>query len=92
MAGIMIEVPEKYALEMSSPAPIKSEQQHREYLGVLDKLSTKSRLTADEEKYPEVLLTLIEVYEEEHHSLPDASPLEVLRALMEANDLRQRTW
>jgi HTH-type transcriptional regulator/antitoxin HigA len=36
------------------------------------------------------LLTLIEAYEEEHHSIPDASPLEVLRALMEANDLRQK--
>ena len=36
------------------------------------------------------MLTLIEAYEEEHHSIPDASPLEVLRALMEANDLRQK--
>jgi len=27
---------------------------------------------------------------EEHHSIPDASPVEVLRALMEANELRQK--
>ena len=33
---------------------------------------------------------MIEAYEEEHDSIPDASPLEVLRALMEANDLRQK--
>ena len=32
----------------------------------------------------------IEAYEEEHHAIPDASPVEVLRALMEANDLRQK--
>jgi HTH-type transcriptional regulator / antitoxin HigA len=33
---------------------------------------------------------LIEAYEEEHHSIPDASPVQVLRALMDANDLRQK--
>ena len=36
------------------------------------------------------LMTLIEAYEEEHHSIPDASPVEVLRTLMDANDLRQK--
>ena len=35
-------------------------------------------------------MTLIEAYEEEHHSIPDASPVEVLRTLMDANDLRQK--
>jgi HTH-type transcriptional regulator / antitoxin HigA len=35
-------------------------------------------------------VTLIEAYEEEHHSVPDASPVEVLRTLMDANDLRQK--
>jgi HTH-type transcriptional regulator/antitoxin HigA len=27
---------------------------------------------------------------EDHHSIPDASPLEVLRTLMDAHDLRQK--
>ncbi len=44
----------------------------------------------EEEKYAEVLPTLIEAYEEGHHSIADASPIEVPRALMEANDLRQK--
>ncbi len=43
-----------------------------------------------EEKYAAVLITLIEAYEEEHHSIPDASPVEVLRTLMDANNLRQK--
>ena len=86
----MIEVPEKYALEASSPAPITSERQHGEYLAVLDKLASRENPTREEEKYAEVLLTLIEAYEEEHHSVPDASAVEVLRVLMEANDLRQK--
>jgi HTH-type transcriptional regulator/antitoxin HigA len=86
----MIAVPEKYALEVSSPAPITSERQHEEYLSVLDKLASKANPTSEEEKYAEVLMTLIEAYEEEHHSVPDASPIAVLRALMDANDLRQK--
>lgn len=86
----MIEVPEKYVLEASSPTPITSERQHDEYLAVLDTLARKDHPTQEEEKYAQVLLTLIEAYEEEHHPVPDASPVEVLRALMDANDLRQK--
>lgn len=86
----MIEISQKYALEVGAPTAITSERQHQEYITVLDKLASNERPTSEEEKYAEVLITLIEAYEEEHHSIPEASPLEVLRALMEANDLRQK--
>jgi len=36
------------------------------------------------------LTTLIEAYEEERQSIPDASPVEVLRTLMDGNHLRQK--
>jgi HTH-type transcriptional regulator / antitoxin HigA len=88
----MIVVSEQYALEVSSPTPIASERQHEEYLSVLDKLASKERPTRDEEKYAQVSMTLIEAYEEAHHSIPDASPVEILRTLMDANDLRQKIW
>ena len=86
----MIAVAEKYAIEVNMPVPITSERQHQEYVSVLDKLASKKNPTNEEEKYAQVLMTLIEAYEEEHHPIPDASPVEVLRALMEANDLRQK--
>ena len=86
----MIEVSGKYALEVGSPSPITSERQHQEYLSVVDKLANKDHLTSEEEKYAEVLLTLIEAYEEEHYPIPDAGPVEILRALIDANDLRQK--
>jgi HTH-type transcriptional regulator/antitoxin HigA len=89
VAKIMIAVSGKYALEVGSPTPIASERQHEEYLSVLGKLASKDNPTSEEEKYAEVLMTLIEAYEEEHHSIPGASPVEVLRTLMDANDLRQ---
>ena len=86
----MIAVAEKYALEVSSPTPITSERQLAEYLSVLDKLASKDNPTGEEEKYAEVLVALIEAYEEEHYSIPDASPVEVLRTLMDAHNLRQK--
>jgi len=86
----MIEINEKYALQIGAPTPITSARQHEEYLSVLDKLASKVNPTKEEEKYAEVLMTLIEAYEEEQHSIPDASPVEILRTLMEANDLRQK--
>src|SRR5215472_12937310 len=86
----MIAVPEKYALEVSSPTPITSERQHEQHLSVLDKLASKANPTSEEKKYAEVLITLIEAYDEEYHSIPDTSPVEVLRTLMDATGLRQK--
>src|SRR5271156_1114661 len=86
----MIAISGKYALQINSPTTITSEQQHEDYLAVLDKLASKENPTSEEQKYAEVLLTLIEAYEEEHHAIPDASPLNALRALMDANNLRQK--
>ena len=59
----MMIVPQSYALEVSSPTPIASERQHEQYLSVLDKLASKDNPTREEEKYAEVLMTLIEAYE-----------------------------
>ena len=74
----------------NSPTPITFERQHEQHLSVLDKLAAKDNQTSEEEKYAEFLMTLIEAYEEEHHSIPDASPVEVLRTLVNANGLRQK--
>src|SRR5215472_14400929 len=52
--------------------------------------ASKERPTIEEEKYAEVLITLVEAYEEEHSAIPDASPVEVLRTLITANGLRQK--
>jgi HTH-type transcriptional regulator/antitoxin HigA len=87
---MIIAVSEKYTLEVNAPAPITSERQHKDYLAVLDKLASKGKPTSEEEKYAEVLLTLIEAYEEDHHFVPDVPAVQVLRTLMDANDLRQK--
>lgn len=86
----MIEVAERYLLDVASPTPIASARQHEEYLSVLEKLAEKAKPTGREEQYAELLITLIEAYEEKHDPVPDASPIEVLKALMDANSLRQK--
>jgi hypothetical protein len=63
----MIEVSEKYTLEVSSPTAIASERQP---WGIfMDQLASKDSPTKEEEKYAEVLLALIEAYEEEHPTI-----------------------
>ncbi len=57
---------------------------------MLDRLASKDNPTSEEEKYAEVLPTLIEAYEEQNHPITEASPLELLRAVMGGNDLRQK--
>jgi HTH-type transcriptional regulator / antitoxin HigA len=90
VARIVIEVSEKYALDAHAPTPIRSERQYEEYLSVLGRLASEERPTNEEEKYAQVLMALIEAYEEQYQRIPDAPPVDVLRALMEANDLRQK--
>src|SRR3984957_18242492 len=86
----MIAVAEKYAVDVRMRTPITSERQHEEYLSVLEMLIGKKAPTRGEDQYAGLLATLIEADEEEHFPILDASPVDVLRTLMEANDLRQK--
>jgi HTH-type transcriptional regulator/antitoxin HigA len=70
---------------------IINERDYKHRVRVLEYLLDE--IGADESHPLAALLDLvaqqIEVYESEHHSLPDAAPAEVLRYLMEENGLRQ---
>jgi HTH-type transcriptional regulator/antitoxin HigA len=79
--------------DIGAPRVITSDEQHERYVAALLKLERqerRGRLNAAEEAYAELLTVLVEKYEDEHHEIPDASPREVLRELMLANDLRQK--
>jgi HTH-type transcriptional regulator / antitoxin HigA len=81
---------EKYSLKERAPKPITSKRQHEDYVAVVSDLGRRTRLTSEEKLFAELLVTLIEAYEKEHHRIPEASPLEVLHELMTANDLKQK--
>jgi len=72
------------------PRPITWEARSENYITVLHDLVMRGHLNRKEEEYVELLSLLIQAYEEEHYSIPDASPVEVIKELMAANDLRQK--
>lgn len=57
---------------------------------MLHDLVMRGHLSRREEEYVELLSLLIEAYEEERYPIRDASPVEVIKELMAANDLRQK--
>jgi HTH-type transcriptional regulator/antitoxin HigA len=84
-------VPEKYALKnIDTPSVITSEAQYDEYAQTLMRLDSARHRTRQEDSYAKVLMALIEEWDEKHHPMREATPVEVLTALMEANSLRQK--
>ncbi len=82
---------QKYlSAEIGMPDPITSDEQNARYTAFLFRLEKQKSRTKAEEKLAEVLTVLIEAYEAEHYELPKASPLEVLKALIDTNGLKQK--
>jgi HTH-type transcriptional regulator/antitoxin HigA len=72
------------------PEPISSDAQNEEYTAALLDLERKEHMTKEERDFAEILIHLIELYEEKQYPIRAASPIEVLATLIEANDLRQK--
>jgi len=88
---MIVNVIEKDMLDgIAAPKVITSDAQNERYISVLLKLEKKDRLSAKEKEFAELLTVLIEAYEGEHYPIRDASPVEVLAHLMEANGLKQK--
>jgi HTH-type transcriptional regulator / antitoxin HigA len=76
-----------------APKVITSDAQHQRYVSALlelERQQRRGRLKAAGRELAELLTLLVDKYEEERHQIPSASPIEVLRELMEANGLRQK--
>ena len=86
----MIAVLERPDVLDGIPRVITSEAQNERYISALLEIERRGSLSAAEKNLAEVLTLLIEAYEEEHHPIRSASPVEVLKELMEANNLRQK--
>lgn len=81
---------EKYATGIAMPKVITSDTQNREYLKILVALRDQDKLSAEEENFADVLTLLIADYESRRYSIGEASPLDVLRELVEANELEPK--
>jgi HTH-type transcriptional regulator/antitoxin HigA len=76
------------------PSVITGEKELDRFTDEIDRLITKENkegpLSPEEDKLLELLSFLVESYEDEHYPINEASPNEVLKFLMEQNDLKQK--
>jgi len=77
-------------LSETQPEVIRDDQQNQLYVQKLEELTSRERVTAAEEKLIALLTLLVEEYEDKNYPVRQAGPLDVIRHLMEVNDLRQK--
>jgi HTH-type transcriptional regulator/antitoxin HigA len=71
------------------PHVIHTVEDNDRYLATLEALHDRGHLTPEEEQLAELLTLLIEDFEENHYHLKRASPTQMIRELMAANNLKQ---
>lgn len=67
---------------------IKNPTQYREYCGLLEELVLIKKKSRQQLDTIELLTLLIEKWDEEHNTFPDADPVELLEYLMKENKVR----
>ncbi len=77
-------------IEQGAPHLIRNEEQLESYTKALFRLTEVSNPTPSQVEAIDLLTVLIERYEEEHFSIPEASPVDVLRFLLDQHGLKQR--
>jgi HTH-type transcriptional regulator/antitoxin HigA len=83
--------PQRYGrlLAKTLPGRITSEAENERLLAEVEKLMRKERLSPEEEKLLDLLVTLIEEFESAHYQLNASTPAGILRELMEARNVKQ---
>jgi HTH-type transcriptional regulator/antitoxin HigA len=90
--GALVIDNKKYARVLAKVLPrvVTTDEEHERMLTEVEKLMDKGdHRTAEEDAALELMVRLIKDYEEEHHSLPDPSPHEMLVYLMGQRNLKQ---
>jgi HTH-type transcriptional regulator / antitoxin HigA len=77
-------------LKIFPPRPITAEEELIATQKAIDSLLHKGELTSDEHDYLNVLGTLVYEYEQTLEPIPDIYGIELLKALIEEFDLRQK--
>ena len=72
------------------PAVIETEKENQRMLAELNKLMDKPNLSPAESKLFDLMVRLIEDFEEQHYELNASTPNGILRELMEARGVKQR--
>ncbi len=76
-------------LRKALPRPVRTEKDNERYLQVVEHLmDLGERIAPEQRELLDLLVVLIERFEAERYSLSAASPVEVLRELMEARGMK----
>ncbi|MBG1269343.1 helix-turn-helix domain-containing protein [Nostoc sp. WHI] len=76
-------------LSQHQPRIIKTEQENEKFLETVEELLSRSNLTPEEDALLELLVKLIEDFEDKHYQLNSSTPYSRLLHLMEARSLEQ---
>lgn len=68
-----------------TPKIIESEMEYERTLSIAEKLTFNQNRTPEETAIYRLLVTLVEVYEAENYAIPEPSPDEILRHILEAS-------
>jgi HTH-type transcriptional regulator / antitoxin HigA len=71
------------------PKVIETEAEYDRMLHQVERLHFKEELTPEEDKLYDLLVALIDTYEEQQFPMPDSLPHEILQHLMECSGTRQ---
>jgi HTH-type transcriptional regulator / antitoxin HigA len=71
------------------PKVIQSEEENEAAIALAIELEHRANLTTEESALLDLLVTLIDQYEEEHYPIPQSSPLDMLIHLMESRECKQ---
>lgn len=77
-------------LQKFPPRPIKSEAEFLATQEIIDTLLDSGQITPEQQEYINLLGILVHEYEEKHVSIPDLSGVELLAALIEELNLKQK--
>jgi HTH-type transcriptional regulator/antitoxin HigA len=67
---------------------IKTDKQYYQYCDILEALGDNGKKTKAVEDEMELLMLLIEKYDEEHNSFEDSDPIELLKYMMKENKMK----
>ena len=68
-----------------TPKVIETESEYERTLAIVERLTFNRNRTPEETALHKLLVMLVEVYESEHYPIPECSPDEILRHIMEAS-------
>ena len=69
--------------------PIKTEEDYENALAEIERIFDASPGTSEGDRL-DILVTLVEVYEDQHYSIPEPNPIEALKYYMESRGLSRK--